>query len=87
MVSRRFLPDPSQFFNERFRLTETRFVIALQEGLIALAPFVVLASFLTLASQLPPYFGIKDNQALTILTQLAVGLRLFTSIAVVLSLA
>ncbi|NPA93226.1 MAG: EAL domain-containing protein, partial [Chloroflexi bacterium] len=29
----------------------------------------------------------KDNQALTILTQLAVGLRLFTSIAVVLSLA
>jgi len=70
-----------------FRIRETRFAIALQEALIALAPFVILASFLTLVSQLPPYLGWTNQGFLSTLADLASGLRPFISIAIVLSLA
>ncbi len=76
----------------RTAFRESRLVIALQEAFIALAPFVILASLLTLASQLPLYFGLplqytKGSGLLSTLSFLAMGLRLFVSIAIVLSLA
>jgi len=69
------------------RIRETRFTIALQEALIALAPFVILSAFLTLLSQLPIYLGRDIQGFFATLTNLADGLRPFVSIAIVLSLA
>ena len=70
-----------------FHLRETRFAIALQEALIALAPFVILASFLTLVSHVPLYFGWANQGFFPTLAVLADGLHPFISIAIVLSLA
>lgn len=73
--------------SSRFTTGKTRFVLALQEGLIALAPFVILSSILTLLSQGAIYFGWNDYTIFSIITTLSRGLYRFISIAVVLSLA
>ena len=63
-----------------------RFVLAFQEGLIALVPFVILWSVLTLLSQGALYFGWEQYRIYAVITVLSKGLYRFISIAAILSL-
>ncbi len=67
---------------------ESRFVVALQESLIALAPFAILTSFLTLLAQLPFYvhWAFPPNLFQT-LDFLSKGMQQLMSIATVVSVA
>lgn len=69
-------------------LRSSRFIFALQESFIALEPFIVLASVLMLIAQVPVYFDRGDYlNVIPMIALLARGLQLFTSIAIVISIA
>ena len=70
----------------QFSTDKDRFVLALQEGLIALVPFVILWSILTLLSQGALYFGWEQYRIYSVITVLSKGLNRFISIAAILSL-
>ncbi len=67
---------------------ESRFVVALQEALIALAPFAILMSFLTLLAQIPLYvhWAFPPNLFQT-LNFLSRGMQQLMSIATVVSVS
>jgi len=72
---------------EIHRDKDTRFIIALQESLIALAPFFILLSFLTLVFRLPAYFGLDlwgESSALETVLRTS---RFFSSVLLVVSVA
>ena len=70
------------------RISESRFIFALQESFVALAPFVILASVLMLVAQIPIYFDWGEYlNVIPMIALLARGLQLFISIAVVISIA
>ena len=67
---------------------ESRFVVALQEALIALAPFAILTSLLTLLAQIPFYVHWVPSVSLfQTLTFLSRGMQRLMSIATVVSVA
>ena len=63
------------------------FTLALQESFIALAPFVILISFVLLFSRLPTYLGLHAWEGNSTLTALSTTLWGFLSLIVVISIS
>jgi len=72
---------------EMHRDKDTRFIVALQESLIALAPFFILLSSLTLVSRLPTYFGLDLWGESSALITVLKTVRFFSSVVFVVSIA
>ncbi len=84
----RLLAPTDKLRRLNLRLRDSRFIFALQESFVALAPFVILASALMLVAQIPIYFDWGEYlNVIPMIALLARVLQLFTSIAVVISIA
>lgn len=84
----RLFAPPDKLRRANTLLRDSRFIFALQESFVALEPFIVLASVLMLLAQVPVYFDWGEYlNIMPVIALLARGLQLFTSIAVVISIA